>query len=127
MLQMAGWSEANTGSTLGARDRRPSRLSEMPLKRPRMKSAYEFISQVAVPLANARGARAAASARAAKQRNSTTVLATAGNPVAQALLPAGSRLISTRSFAHPPCAGMSAGAADSESAPRLLRDRAIIP
>src|ERR1017187_7103306 len=32
--------------------------------------------------------------------------------VAQALLPAGSRLISTRFFAHPPCAGMSAGAAD---------------
>jgi hypothetical protein len=41
-----------------------------------------------------------------------TVLETAGNPVAQALLPAGSRLISTRFYAHPPYAGMSAGAAD---------------
>jgi hypothetical protein len=62
MLQMEGWSEANTESTLGARDTRPSRPSEMPLKRPLMKSAYEFISQVAVPLANASGASARASA-----------------------------------------------------------------
>jgi hypothetical protein len=56
---MAGWSEANTGSTLGANDTRPSRASETPVKRPRMKSPYVFISQVAVELAKASDANAA--------------------------------------------------------------------
>jgi len=60
-VQITGWSEVNTGSTLGARDRRPSRLSETPLNRPRMKSLYEVISQAAVPLASANRAAAAAS------------------------------------------------------------------
>ena len=37
-LQITGWSEVKTVSTLGASDRRPSRLSETPSKRPRTKS-----------------------------------------------------------------------------------------
>jgi hypothetical protein len=40
-LQITGWSEVKTVSILGASERRPSRLSEMPLKRPRTKSPYE--------------------------------------------------------------------------------------
>ena len=52
---MTGWSEVKMVSILGASESRPSRLSDMPSKRPRTKSAYEFISQAVVPLENKAG------------------------------------------------------------------------
>jgi hypothetical protein len=53
-----------TVSIFGASERRPSRLSEMPSKRPRTKSLYALISQAWVPLASAQGASAAVIAAA---------------------------------------------------------------
>src|SRR5260370_42546530 len=49
---------------------------------------------------------------ATANRHHTTTARQIGEPVAQALLPAGSRLVSTLFFASPPSAEMSLGAAD---------------
>jgi hypothetical protein len=67
-LQITAWSELKMVSIFGASDSRPSRLSEMPSKRPFTKSTYEFISQAVVPLENTAGTKPARITRLATLR-----------------------------------------------------------